>query len=261
MARYLLKLVIVAFMLPGVADAWAQGEYSEDRSFAGQKNAPVYQRDSFNYPHPLPPDYVYRTDRVFSPPTGNGLGAFFDGSDKKQAPPPGAAGQPAGGGRLAQQIHLLSRQLLGNAKEQIADNYAVMVSTFVNLNRLYSTSSLGRYISEQLISELQFAGIDVIEVRQSPGIMISQGSGEYSLSRDMDELSFVQPVQATVVGTYTVAGGEVFINARVLRNTDRMVLSAANLVVGVDHVIQRLLADETMPPMPGKPVQVRAFNE
>ena len=162
---------------------------------------------------------------------------------------------------MAQDISILSKQLLENAKEEIDDSYALMVTTFVNLNILYSTSSLGRYISEQLISELQVAGINVIDVRKTPALMISEGHGEYGLSRNMDELSFVQPIQAMVVGTYTVAEGKIFINARVLRNSDSMVLSTAHLTFDVDPVMARLLADEGMPVGPGKPVQVRAFND
>jgi len=196
---------------------------------------------------------------VFPPPEQKQIAPATNGA--KQAAPAGSPQSAAQGDKLAQDISILSKQLLENAKEEIDDSYALMVTTFVNLNSLYSTSSLGRYISEQLISELQVAGVNVIDVRKTPALMISEGHGEYGLSRNMDELSFVQPIQAMVVGTYTVAEGKIFINARVLRNSDGMVLSAAHLTFDVDAVMARLLADEGMPVGPGKPVQVRAFND
>jgi TolB-like protein len=141
----------------------------------------------------------------------------------------------------------LCKNLLANSREEVADEYAVMVSTFVNLNNLYATSSLGRYLGEQMIGELQMAGVEVVEVRKSPGILVSRNHGEYGLSRDMDELAFVQPVQAMVVGTYAVADGEIFVNARLLRNEDNVVLSSANMVLPLSNLTARLLADEAMP--------------
>ena len=255
MLRKIVALIIVG-LLPAGNGICGQDEQA---AFVRKQVPPTYQYDYFNYPHPLPPDYVYRTGRVFAPLSSQAVATPEKSAKKGEA---SATSSPAPAGEnLSHGISALSSQLLHNAKEEIDDTYALMVTTFVNLNSLYSTSSLGRYISEQLISELQFAGKNVIDVRKTPAVMISEGNGEYGLSRDMGELSFVQPIQAMVVGTYTVAEGKIFINARVLRNSDGMVLSAAHLVFDADPVMMRLLGDETMPVGPGKPLQVRAFND
>ncbi len=258
MLKKILSVTIIGIFLSVANGMCGLDENGSGMPFVTQQSPPTYQYDYFNYPHPLPPDYVYRTSRVFPPPPTSHIAPA--GAEAKQAASAGLL-EPAAGEKLAQGISILSKQLLENAKEEIDDSYGLMVTTFVNLNRLYSTSSLGRYISEQMISELQFAGINIIDVRKTPALMISEGHGEYGLSRDMDELSFVQPVQAMVVGTYTVAEGKIFINARVLRNEDGMVLSAAQLSLDADAVVARLLADEGMPVGPGKALQVRAFND
>lgn len=255
MTRKVLGFIIVLLLLFQSQGFCSSDDQSSLLPF--KKVEPIYKNYFHNYPHSLPPDYVYRTGRVFS-----GLDKQNTSSDKAALLPEQAASLASERGEnLKLRVHSLAKQLLNNAKEEIADEYVVTVSTFVNLNRLYSTSSLGRYMSEQLINELQLAGVDVIEVRKTPGIMISEGYGEYGMSRDMDELSFVQYSQAMVVGTYTVTNGEIFVNARLLNNADGTILSTASLVLAIDPVIYNLLADEGMPVRPGKPVKLRAFND
>ncbi|MDH5298948.1 MAG: FlgO family outer membrane protein, partial [Desulfobulbaceae bacterium] len=197
-----------------------------------------------------------RTERVFPPPSG---GSLLDRLARLISKDDGASSavQPA----LAMQARVsdLVGQLLANAEEEVADNCVVTVSSFVNANQLYATSALGRFLSEQMITELQKAGVEVVEVRKTPSIMISDPDGVYGLSSDMDQLSFVHNAQTMVVGTYSVAGGQIFINARLLRNRDNVVLSSASLAFAMDDITHAMLADEGMPARPGKPVAIRSF--
>ncbi len=216
-------------------------------------NTPPYRPYFYNYPHEIPADYVFRTERVFSPQgMGGGLFSGFAGSN---------ASPVAANAALSTAVHNLAQRLLTGTQEEIADEYTVAVSTFVNLNNLYATSALGRYVGEQMIGELRGSGIAVIDVRKTPGIMVSRYNGEYSLSRDMKELRYIQNAQAMLVGTYTVAEGRVFLNARLLRNADNMVLAAATLEIPMDAVVAGMLADEGMPASKATPVAVRAFGK
>lgn len=224
-----------------------------------QRSTPTYRPYFYNYLHAIPPDYVFRTARVFSP--RNMSQSFLPalGSGQEAGPSAGPAGQ---GAALQAKINQLGKALIVNAGEVMVDEYVVAVSTFVSLDNLYATSSLGRYLSEQLLSALQQAGLEVIEVRKTSGMMVSQYHGEYALSRDMKELSQVQGAQAMVVGTYAVAGQEIFVNARLLRNDDNRVLSAASLVLPIDAMTANLLANESMPASTRtSPVVVRQFPE
>jgi len=242
----LLAAGLTAHPLMGADDDFLFSEDKAKEVGATQgKMAPVYRPYFYNYPHAIPSDYAFRTGRVFS--VNNMRQSMLPSMAlvKSGATPAGAElGQ---GKQLNEQVGGLCKKLLTNAREGVADEYAVMVSTFVNLNNLYATSSLGRYLAEQMIGELQLAGVEVVEVRKSPGILVSRNHGEYGLSRDMDELAFVQPVQAMVVGTYSVTDGEIFVNARLLRNEDNVVISSAAMVLPVDNLTARLLADEAMP--------------
>ena len=235
-------------------DAGERGGLFQER----QRPAPAYRPYFYNYPHAIPPDYVFRTARVFSPQ--NMSQSFLPGFGSGQAG--GSAGGAGQGAALQAKINQLGKALIANASEVVADEYVVAVSTFVSLDNLYATSSLGRFLGEQLLSTLQQSGLEVIEVRKTPGMMVSPYHGEYALSRSMDEIGLVQAAQAVVVGTYTVAGQEIFVNARLLRNDDNRVLSSASLVLPIDAMTANLLANESMPASTRTAkVTIRQFQE
>jgi len=248
MAKKGLPVMAALLLLPLWPGAdWARAE----------QRPPAYTAYVHNYPHEVPSDYVYRTERVFAPPSGGGLLAKLAARSKKQGA--GGEAQVSSGEVMRQRVGDLVGQLLASAVEEVRDNYVVTVSSFVNANELYATSSLGRFLGEQMITELQRAGVEVVEVRKTPSIMVSRNDGVYGLSTDMDELSFVHNAQAMVVGTYAAAGGEIFVNARLLRNSDGMVLASGSLSFGEDATSRAMLADEGMPARTGKPVAIRPF--
>ncbi|NOX25359.1 MAG: hypothetical protein GXP59_04480 [Deltaproteobacteria bacterium] len=214
---------------------------------------------STNYSEPIGADYQYRTERVVAPPPEKTfwdyLPSFLRRHKAKKAVTPTAESMA-----LKARVRDLGKQLLVNSRESIAGDYTLTINSFVNLNNLYETSSLGRYIGEELMGDLQLAGVAVLDVRKTAGIMIRQKSGEYGLSRDMKELSYVHNSQAMVVGTYTYANGQIFLNARILRNNDGMVLSNASLVFGLDPVTRKMLNDEAAPHKKAALVRVQNFS-
>lgn len=237
-------LALGCAVTPALAD---DGQLSDSAGKGGlfqerQRSTPTYRPYFYNYPHAIPPDYVFRTARVFSPQ--NMSQSFLPGFGQAGDQPTSSAGQ---GAALQAKVNQLGKALIANASEVLADEYVVAVSTFVSLDNLYATSSLGRFLGEQMLSSLQQAGLEVIEVRKTPGMMVSPYHGEYALSRSMDEISLVQEAQAVVVGTYAVAGQELFVNARLLRNADNRVLSSASMVLPIDGMTANLLANESMP--------------
>lgn len=219
-----------------------------------------YRSYTHAVPHELPNDYEYRTARVFDPPLAEKKGFFSLFSATKEGPPALENANPAENGiQLRLKVRELGQQLLTNLKEPLEEE-TLTLATFVNLNQLYKTSSLGRYLSEQMIGEFQAAGLNVLEVRKSAGLMIREGYGEYSLSRDMGELSYVHAAQVMFVGTYTVSDGQLFLAARLLRNSDGLVLSSAGLVMPLDPVTAGLLADEAIPRGGSKVVSVQPLK-
>ncbi len=215
---------------------------------------------ALDYPQPLPSDYIYRTERHSPPPPDKNIWDYLSFFTWQPAVKKKARPQAAESRALQKRIADLAHQLTTNAKESIADEYVITVNTFVNLNSLYKTSDLGRYICEELIGDLQKAGIEVIDVRKSAGLMIRQHYGVYALSRDMNELSYIHNAQAMIVGTYTYAHGQIMLNARLLRNRDGMVLSNASLTFELDPVTRQMLADESTPPKAPVAVRIKKFE-
>ena len=201
-----------------------------------------------------PPGYQYRAEGPVKPTPGNNPGLTATGMTSG----PGQDIPAAESEELRQRVKELTRQLLGNAPHWLGEDYTLTVNTFVNLKNLYATSSLGRYLGEQMLGELQAAGVGVIDVRKGNGLLIREGFGEYGLSRDIKELSGRYPSQAMVVGTYAYADGQILLNARLLRNRDGMVLSHASIAFKLDDLTRQLLQDEAAPPRPGGEVRIEA---
>ncbi len=225
----------------------------------GPAEEPQQIPSTYDQTDSLTSDYAYRAENTTQPapelPWTQKLSSLF--SFKKAGP--GSTDRL--GAELTLQVRELAGKLLANTREDIRDEEAITVCTFVNLNNLYATSGLGRYLGEQMINELQLAGLDVFDVRITPAVMISQGFGEYGMSRDMAELTYVHPGSAMVVGTYSHTDNEIFINARLLRNSDGKVLSSASTVLTKNRISTALLNDEARPPRRGTAVAIRPFSD
>ena len=214
----------------------------------------------------MPDDYTYRTWWV-GPRPSEGEDChwwqFFSlpGADRRETAARQAMAGEAGAA-LRARVQDLASQLLASAGGELADGPVVTVSTFVNLNALYATSTLGRLLGEEMIAALARSGVRVLEVRKTPNILIREQNGEYGLSRDLDELEYARPAQFMVVGTYTYAREQIFLYARLLRNSDAMICASASLVFGMDRMVREMLADEGLfMPAREKTVQVKAFGE
>lgn len=131
--------------------------------------------------------------------------------------------------------------------EQIDDYYRginpgpIGVTTFVNLDDLYTTSSFGRMYAEQVMSELSMRGYDVVELRHSDAIQFLVNNGEYALSRDVAAIRRERDLGAIVVGTYVVSPIRVYVNARLVDPSSSMVLSAGSVEMSKTKEIAKLV--------------------
>jgi len=154
---------------------------------------------------------------------------------------------------LADQIHGYFR---GNASGPIA------VATFVDLDNLYGTSTFGRVLGEQLISELAMKGYNVREVRQSEALQVMFEQGEFGLSRDLKQLRQAQDLSGIVVGTYTVSPIRVYVNVRVIDPATSLVLSAGSVEMPKTQEIAKMLRNNSFPQTLERiPVRNVAFSQ
>jgi len=129
----------------------------------------------------------------------------------------------------------------GSTAGLLADG--IVVCSFVELKKFNRTSSFGRYLAEQLISEMQQRQYMVVEYRQSEAVFIQDGRGEFGLSREPAKISGEAAAGAMLTGTYTITPDEVMVNARIVDNRNHEVLASAATVVPRTVLVSDLLAD------------------
>jgi TolB-like protein len=134
-------------------------------------------------------------------------------------------------GNFNDRMENLAAQLDKNAARKEPTNIYI-VTSFANLDKLGDTSALGRLISENLMHGLQMHKWQILEVRLTKGIEVT-ADGEFSLSRDVSKLKDEYKISGIVVGTYSVAEGNLTINARVIDVNTGIVISSAQTYIPV----------------------------
>ncbi len=148
---------------------------------------------------------------------------------------------------LRTEIQGLANELFRNLADADPENgdlgKGVLVCTFVELKKLSRTSSLGRYVAEQLMNEMQQRHYEVVEIRKSQAVMLQEKRGEFGLSRNPAEISQTVAAGAMLTGTYTASKDSIVINARIIDNRSAKLLSSATAIIPRNQLAEQLLAD------------------
>jgi TolB-like protein len=121
------------------------------------------------------------------------------------------------------------------------------VTTFVNIDDLYASSTFGRMVGEQLMSELAMKGFDVVELRHADALQFLDTSGEFALSRDVRAVRPARNLSAVVVGTYVTSPERVYVNARLVDPSTSLVLSAGSVEMSKTRELAKLLRGGSVP--------------
>ena len=109
----------------------------------------------------------------------------------------------------------LAQQLHRNSVIPITEQSPLIVTTIADVDRLEASSSLGRITSEQIASRLAQLGFNVTEVKVRGNLFVEkeQGefqnmgspfSGEFVLSRNVEQIAKEHNAVAVIAGTYAV---------------------------------------------------------
>jgi TolB-like protein len=118
----------------------------------------------------------------------------------------------------------------------------LLAATFVDINNLETSSGLGRVIGEQLGSKFAQQGFTVVEIKMRNNIFVKEGLGEFALSRSIKDISQSHNAAAVIAGTYAVARQSVFVQARLIRATDNLILASYDYVLPLGPDAKALLA-------------------
>ncbi|HIJ89345.1 MAG: FlgO family outer membrane protein [Desulfobulbaceae bacterium] len=177
--------------------------------------------------------------------------AFWPFSQDKPKPPSQAVVTPVvtvnEAAVLRTEIQGLANELFRNLADADPESgdlgKGVLVCTFVELKKLSRTSSLGRYVAEQLMNEMQQHHYDVLEIRKSQAILLQEKRGEFGLSRKPTEINQTVAAGAMLTGTYTPSKDSIVINARIIDNRSAKLLSSATAIIPRNQLAEQLLAD------------------
>lgn len=137
----------------------------------------------------------------------------------------------------------LADQLLATMPNDALQGLVAMPTSFVDQNDTSRTSALGRLIGETLFYEFNQRGFPTREYRLTGNISVEGGRNDLALIADKT-VAVGQKWAALVVGTYYVDKAATFINARLVRTTDGLVLRTGQLVLVNTPIVQRMNVSE-----------------
>ncbi|MBF0136630.1 MAG: FlgO family outer membrane protein [Magnetococcus sp. DMHC-1] len=126
-------------------------------------------------------------------------------------------------------------------EERMMPQQTILPVTFVNLDNLEETSSLGRLIARQMASRFTQRGYSMMEVKVRKDLVIRKDEGEFILSREIEKIGQEHKAKALLVGSYTVAQNRIFVNAQIIRLKDKVALASRDFSLGMGSDIRHLL--------------------
>jgi len=107
--------------------------------------------------------------------------------------------------------------------------YPMLATSFVDSANVDKTNDLGVLLASQVASRLSQHGYSVTELQlRSDQLRVDPGGGVFALSRDVAKINTDVPAYTILVGTYTVVGRQIYVNARVLRVSDGVALASSD---------------------------------
>ncbi len=118
------------------------------------------------------------------------------------------------------------KTLVKKSEGKLDKNKPIITASFVNLDKLSSSSSLGRISSQQVASQFTDSGYHVVEMLLRKDVYIKQEQGEFLLSRELKDISLRHEAQAVLVGTYVTGEYYIYITAKMIDAVNSKIISS-----------------------------------
>ncbi len=167
------------------------------------------------------------------------LAAIIAGCSPKQTLPPQDPGY-VDAVELKLKCRELADQMLSTVPNSALQGFVAMPTSFVNENNTNQSSPLGRLMAESMYYEFNQRGFPTREYRLTGNIKVEGGKNDLALVANQLVPTKGQKWAALLVGTYYVDKDATFVNARLVRASDGLVLRTAQLVLPNTPVIARM---------------------
>lgn len=168
------------------------------------------------------------------------LAIFLGGCAKKTLP---AAESPSGyvdAVELKLKCRELADQMLATVPNDALKGFVAMPTSFVNENNTSQSSPLGRLMAESMYYEFNQRGFPTREYRLTGNIAVQGGKNDIALVANQVVPTKGQKWAALLVGTYYVDPAATFVNVRLVRASDGLVLRTGQLVLPNTPVVYRM---------------------
>ncbi len=134
----------------------------------------------------------------------------------------------------------LADQMLATIPNDALQGFVAMPASFVDQNNTSRSSPLGRLMAESLFYEFNQRGFPTREYRLTGHSSVEGGRDDLALAANQIVPAKGQKWAALVVGTYYADRDATFVNARLVRASDGLVLRTGQLVLVNTPIIARL---------------------
>ncbi len=135
-------------------------------------------------------------------------------------------------------------RLMASARPVLDRSAPIIVATFVSIDDLNRSSTLGRLISEQVSAKITQLGYTVIELKLRGTLFIKRSEGEMLLSREVREISASHNAQAVIVGTYAEAATHIWINMKAVGAENNEIVGAHDYALPLTPNLRSMLPQQ-----------------
>lgn len=125
--------------------------------------------------------------------------------------------------------------------KKLSTQQPLLLATIVNIDKLESSSTMGRLITEQLSARLSQQGYQVIELKLRNSLYMKESQGELMLTRELKDVATTHNAQAVLVGTYAKGQAFVYINIKLVQPGTNLVLASTDYALPLDTNNKALL--------------------
>jgi len=133
-----------------------------------------------------------------------------------------------------------------NLNHRLNRSTPIIKTSLVNIDNMKKSSTLGRYLGDQIGNEFSNYGYKVSEpgVRKD-SVLMKKGKGEFALTRDVEKVLPDNASQALIVGTYCQGKRYVDVSVRIVSTMDQSIISSSNIRIRKTPSIKDMLKEST----------------
>lgn len=137
----------------------------------------------------------------------------------------------------------LADQLTNNRNLKNVTDSRVAVASFVNLNKIDETDTLGMTLAENLMHEMHIRGFGVVDFKTMQELRV-RPQGDFVFSRDLGDIKPQHNIHYFLSGTITRNSDGAVINARLIQADSSLVVSTAQSYIPRNN-LSRILGENS----------------